>query len=96
MWQDDGFKDYLYPKKEAAPEGRTVLTKLINGDSLTPNQPPPAPKPDILYQMDIEDDDSTQLEELGIQPDKLRTLLAKKPELVQLLQEGLGEIGLDG
>ncbi|GMH50329.1 hypothetical protein TL16_g08085 [Triparma laevis f. inornata] len=95
MWQNEGFKDYLYPKKAAPAEGRTVLSKLIAGENVKADRLPPPPSDGIRYELEIEDDDSSVLEGHGIQPDKLRALLAKKPEIVRLLQQGLQEIGLD-
>ena len=95
MWQNEEFKDYLYPKKAAPVEGRTVLSKLIAGENVKADRLPPPPPDGVRYELDIEDDDSSVLEGHGIQPDKLRALLARKPEIVMLLQQGLQEIGLD-
>lgn len=103
LWQKDQYRDYLYPKDEAVPEGRDVLNQLIMGESLSlkANEPPPVPQASsadagrahLGSSFDLKVDDASDLNALNIQPDKLKELLMKKPELVAQLQEALNDPG---
>ena len=109
MWQEDGYRDYLYPKEEAPPEGRDVLTKLVNGEELKADALPPSPPRrggggggggarglggGEGGGLEIEEDDVSDLNDMGFNPDKLRELLVKKPELAAMLQEQLEDAGM--
>jgi len=103
MWQEDEYKDYLYPQAPDREEGRDVLTKLVMGEEIKVDpivMPPKPPKGrrggrgEGTFQLEIENDDESDLNELGFNPDKLRSLLVSKPELAAMLQEQLEEAGM--
>jgi hypothetical protein len=109
MWQEDEYKDYLFPKEAEREEGRDVLSKLISGEKLRADSLPPPPgraskkvgmrKQESLvsgnsFLLDIEDDDSSSMADLGINPDKLKELLIRRPDLAAMLQKNLQEAGL--
>jgi len=110
MWQEDGYKDYLFPKSAEKEEGRDVLSKLISGEALKADLPPPpemraskkvgmkkrgenlASGNTVL--IDLEEDDNSDLGDLGINPDRLKELLIRRPDLAAMLQKNLQEAGL--
>ena len=110
MWQGDNYKDYLYPAPPPAPEGRDVLSKLMSGEKIVADLPPKPPvresrkvgmskKANPLvtgngFLMELDVDDDSDLSDLGFQPDKLKELLIKRPDLAAMLQKNLMEAGL--
>jgi hypothetical protein len=113
MWQEDGYKDYLFPKSESQAEGRDVLSRLISGETLQSDMPPAPPlsaskkvgmrskrSESLLsgntFLLEVEEDDNSDLGDLGINPDRLKELLIRRPDLAAMLQKNLQEAGLAG
>jgi len=99
MWQDDDYKDYLLPPPKKQKEARDVLSTLM-GDDAQPPKPPTEEEEEeaarhvsankaSAFHYQLENDGDEDLKKLNIDPDKLKDLLIRRPDLAEMLDRHL-------
>ena len=106
MWQDDDYKDYLAPPPPRPVQARDVLSTLVDAGPDGPPRPPQAKAalgedPDgdreqvsankaSAFHFELQNDGDDQLKQLNIDPDRLKELLMRRPDLAEMLHRHLG------